>query len=475
MGNRRLVSAVNAAAETLGIAPGLPLSDALALHPGLGVGAADPVGDAAALHRLAQWCNRFSPWTAPHGTHGLWLDVAGCAHLRGGEESLAREVVERLADQGVTARSAIADTAGAAWAVARCAGGDIAVVPPGVMAERLSPLPIIGLRLESSVIDELDRLGLRYIIDLLDLPRASLAARFGERLVERLDQALGVAAEPLSPLPPAPPRWSRRRFAEPIDTPEALAAATLGLLETLCRPLGNEQLGARRLALSFHRVDGEAARLVIGTARPSRDPAHLFRLFADRLGEVDPGLGIEDMLLAATAVETLRPAQLGNGLAFPGDRPEPGDAAALAMLVDRLANRLGPQAVGRLLPQESHVPERAVRFVPAFSAAKSVWPAAGRGTRPIRLLPRPEPIEAVALVPDAPPSRFRWRRRQHRVHRADGPERILGEWWRGGGEASALRDYYRVEDEEGRRFWLYRDGLYELQSAPRWFLHGLFA
>jgi protein ImuB len=507
VGNRRLVTAVNGAAEALGIVPGLPLADARARHPALAVAEADPAGDAAALARLAQWCGRYSPWTAPHGADGLWLDVTGCAHLQGGEASLAAEVVARLAEAGIAGRVAIADTAGAAWAMARCGGGATAILPPGGARAAIAALPVAALRLDPALALELERLGLRYIGDLYPLPRAALAARFGDAVAERLDQALGLAPEPLSPLPPRPMRWARRRFAEPIASPEAIAAATRALLETLCRRLAEERLGARRLALTLYRVDGTAEERAIGTARPSRDPRHLLRLLAERLGDVDPGLGIEDMVLAARAVETLAAAQLRlavlerpaslpaaraeNVVAFPVGKPvawqhargllaaegrdrDGTDPAELAALIDRLANRLGQQAVGRLVPQESHVPERAARFVPAFATDGGAWrhdPA-----RPVRLLPRPEPIKAWALVPDDPPNQFEWRRRMHLVRCADGPERILGEWWRGADDAAELRDYYRVEDEAGRRFWLYRDGLYRSEGLPaRWFLHGLFA
>lgn len=515
VGNQRLVSAANAAAEALGITPGQPLADARALFPGLAVGKADPAGDATALRRLAQWCSRYSPWTTPHGTDGIFLDVTGCAHLRGGEASLAGDLTGRLLRQGILCRAAVADTAGAAWAVARCGGSESTVVPPGAVRQAMAPLPIAALRLDPVLAAELERLGLRHVGDLYALTRVALVSRFGEAVAERLDQALGMAAEPLSPLAPAPARWARRRFAEPIGTPEALAAATRGLIGRLCRVLGDEMLGARRLMLSCYRVDGEAKEVTIGTARPNRDPRHLFRLFAERLGGIDPGLGIEDMVLVAPVVESLAAAQLRIALSprrkdfiergrakaeetraddkiviFPAAKPvarqlarallaaegwdrDGVDAAELAALVDRLANRLGPGSVGGLSPHESHVPERAQRFTPVFTPLKSVWRF--DRPRPVRLLSRPEPIEAVAPVPDDPPIHFRWRHLQHRIRHADGPERICGEWWRADKEAAELRDYYRVEDEAGLRFWLYRDGLYRPDAAPCWFLHGLFA
>jgi protein ImuB len=267
LGNRRLVAAVNAAAEALGILPGLPLTDARALHPALAVAEADPVGDAAALAKLAQWCNRYSPWTAPHGSDGIWLDVTGCAHLKGGEAALLREVVERLARHGIEGRAAIADTAGVAWAVARCGAMASAVVPPGAARAAIAALPVAALRLDPMQAVELERLGLRRIGDLYPLPRADLAARFGDQVALRLDQALGAAAEPLSPLPPAPARWTRRRFAEPIATPEALAEAMRGLIEVLCRALGAEMLGVRRLVRRWRR-GGDRHRH--GTAKPRR-------------------------------------------------------------------------------------------------------------------------------------------------------------------------------------------------------------
>jgi protein ImuB len=462
---RDTVTAVDARAAANGLAPGMPLADARALCPDLALGAADPMGDAAALARLAQWCLRWSPWTAADGADGIRLDVSGCAHLRGGEAELAAEAVERLERRGFRCRAAIADTIGAAWAAARHAPDAVTIVPEGGARAALAPLPVAGLRLEPGVAETLTRLGLRRIGDLYPLPRASLVRRFGAGLPERLDQALGLAREPVSPTRPVPEHWVRHRLAEPICTADAIAAGSSALLAALCARLQREALGVRRLTLSLYRVDGTAAAVAIGTVRASREPRHLERLFAEKLPEIDPGLGIEDMVLEATAVETLAPVQLPL---LAGD----GAGEALAPLLDRLANRLGPVAVCRPLPRASHVPERAVQFAPAFSPSSPAlrWDDAQR--RPVRLLPQPEPIEAVAPVPDDPPLLFRWRRVPHRVARADGPERIAGEWWRG---PAATRDYYCVEDEAGRRFWLYRDGLYRPDQRPRWFLHGVFA
>jgi len=467
---RRVITAVSAAAALAGITPGMGLADARALDPALLVEEADFIADAAALAKLAAWCDRFSPWVTTSGADGILLDVTGCAHLFGDETSLACQAVARLARQGIAARAAIADTLGAAWAFSRFSGSVALAVPRGGAEQALADLPVAALRLEPETVALLERLGLQRIGELYPVPRAALAARCGDSVATRLDQALGRAAEPLSPLPSQPLLWSRRSCPEPIVTAEAIAAALRELLQHLAQRLGEEGLGARRLSLAAYRIDNRIERLAIGTAFPSRDTRHLWRLFEEKLERIDPGLGIEDLVLTAASVEPLAAAQLG----LDGEAAR-DDSADLAALVDRLANRLGMRALARPVLRESHIPERAVRFIaPLESGGMAArWNPAQQ--RPIRLLPRPEPIEATAPIPDDPPLLFRWRQRAHRVRRADGPERIAPEWWRQSGSAmSESRDYYRVEDEAGQRFWLYRAGLYRPESAPRWFLHGFF-
>jgi protein ImuB len=469
VGSQRLVTAVDALAEGEGIAPGMALADARAINPGLAVAEADPAGDAAALARVAHWCGRWSPWTVPVPPDGVALDVTGCAHLQGGEDELLTEAVERLAKLGIAAAAAIAQSAGAAWALARFGTARTIAVPPGETRAALAGLPVAALRLEAGMVEALTRVGLRHVGDLYPMPRPALVLRFGAGLALRLDQALGARAEPLSPVPPPPSRFARQRFAELIATPDDIRAATSLLIEALCRRLAADGEGARRLALTLYRVDGGACVIELGTARPSREPRHLLRLFDERLGTVDPGLGIEDMMLAASLAEPQGPAQL----ALVARGATEGDA--LPALIDRLAARLGSHAVRRPLLVASHWPERAVRLVPPLDpAANASHPDR---PRPVRFLQEPEPIEAVAPVPDDPPLLFRWRKIMHRVRRAEGPERIEGEWWRSdaGIRASELRDYYRVEDEDGRRFWLYRAGLYRADRPARWYLHGVFA
>ena len=500
---RRLLAAVNKAAAAAGLAHGMPLADALSFFPGLATAAAEPAEDAAALRRLAEWCGRYSPWTAPDGIDGVKIEITGSAHLWGGEEALAADLMARLDRRHLTTSIAIADTLGAAWATARFAEASRlpVILPPGDCRAALAPLPVEALRLDPATTQGLRRVGLKRVGDLAAMPRDALARRFGETVTRRLDQAQGDLPEPLSPLGEAPTRRVRLSFAEPIADPANLLRATERLVEDLVPRLAQEGTGARRLDLGFHRVDGRVERIRLGTARPSRDPRHLAVLFKERLDTVDPGLGIEDVILAAFAVEPLPPEQIelphpnpprlaGEGREGAGERG--GD---IAPLLDRLGNRLGLAAVSRFEPCESHIPERASVHVPISIAPAKVGaqrqsaPVPGsldprlcgdgeiQPPRPVRLFDPPEQVEAFWLLPDDPPFRFAWRRRRHRVTRADGPERIAEEWWQleGSSAVDAIRDYYRVEDEEGRRFWLFRTGLHGHDRSPRWFVHGVFS
>ena len=472
-GARRLY-AVDEGATRLGLFVGQKATDAAALVPELVTADADPAADAAALTALADWCARFSPAVALDPPDGLFLDISGVDHLWGGEAAMAADLVARLARNGIPARAAIAGAPGAAWALAHFtqAGGIMpSGLPPGGEAARLSRLPTAALRLAPAEAAQIARLGLSTIGALGALPRDQIVRRFGPGVVLRLDQALGAAREALVYRRPPNPWFARLAFAEPISAPEDMARVTADIAGRLCARLEAEGQGGRRFDLDFHRLDGIVQSLAIGLALPGRDARAIARLFAPKLETVDPGFGIEVVTLAAEGVQPLsaRQSRLGE------DRealPEEG----LAPLVDRLTNRLGEGAVWRAEAHPSHDPERAVARRPPLS------PVRGGGwdperPRPVRLLRRPEPIEAVAPVPDDPPVFFRWRGAPHRVRRAEGPERLAEEWWRrpfdeaGGGQA---RDYYRVEDEAGGRFWLFRDGLYQAEVQPRWWLHGLF-
>lgn len=346
------------------------------------------------------------------------------------------------------------------------------MAPPGAQHAFLAPLPISALRLDADAIAQLPRLGLTRIERLLGLPRAQLTRRFGPLTVLRLDQALGRAEEALTFRRPATPWFDRLAFAEPISQLDDLVRVAGDITARLCERLRTEGRGARRFELTFHRLDGKAYPIQVGLSVSGRDARALTRLFAPKLETIDPGFGIEVATLSAEGVEVLSAAQ---------GRLDAGRAAAdeegLAALVDRLANRLGETEVWRAEVFESHVPERAVQTVPTMApAAPTDWDP--DKPRPIRLFPHPEAIDALAVLPDEPPMAFKWRGRQHRVKRAEGPERIAEEWWRKPIDAVGtgfVRDYYRVEDEAGGRYWLFRAGLYgDPENPPRWWLHGVF-
>jgi protein ImuB len=494
-GVQRLTAVCPLAAQA-GLRAGMMLTDARAMLPDLAVHPAAPEADADMLERLAAWCERYTPHVAIDRAHdypggALWLDITGCAHLFGGEAALRQDLLAHLERRGFRARAAIADSPGAAWALARFGTGEHAIVQPGGSRAALGALPVAALRLAPEQALMLERLGLVRIESLYPLPRQALVARFGEKLTTRLDEALGAADEPISPRTPLPAHRAQLGFAEPILQTEALLPVTRRLLQQLCCGLEAASAGARRLVLAFYRVDNSTACVAIGTSRPCRDPRQLARLFEEKLDRIDPGFGIERAILEARVVESLLPEPLAWRSMGAGDLDQARD---LAPLVDRLSNRLGSQAVVRLVPRASHIPERAQRKVAPFSlargqhvgqspfaevaGAKALQLASDAPARPLRLLAWPEPIEAVAPLPDDPPVLFRWRRVLHKVARVRGPERLAPEWWRepDADQDAATRDYFAVEDTQGGRFWLFREGLYLAEAAmPRWYLHGLFA
>ena len=468
-GVRRL-HAVSESAAALGLFAGQKATDALALVPELVTDEADPEGDLASLDALVDWCVRVSPAVAADPPDGLLLDISGVAHLWGGERAMLDDLVARLARQAIPARAAIAGSAGAAWALARF-GEDRCVALPGAEAEQLAPLPVTALRLAPESAAQLIRLGLARIGQLAALPRGQLTRRFGPGVLTRLDQAFARAEEALVFRRPVTPWFARLAFAEPISAPEDLARASRDIAERLCARLLAGGQGAGRFELAFHRLDGRAERLAVGLSLPSRASAAIARLFAPMLETVDPGFGIEVVTLAAERVEPVAERQIG--LAAIG---EIAREDGIAPLVDRLANRLGEGRVWRAEAYPSHIPERAVvRQPPLAASAGETWDA--KRPRPVRLFARPEPIDPTLVqLPDDPPMAFRWRGQLRRVRKAEGPERLAEEWWRrppGETTPAHVRDYYRVEDDTGARYWLFRAGLYGGEESPRWWLHGL--
>ncbi|HEY0014031.1 MAG TPA: DUF6504 family protein [Allosphingosinicella sp.] len=468
-GNRQLLAAASPAARALGLAPGMPLTQARALVPGLDIRDAAPEADAALLESLALFAaRRWTPRAAVSPPDGLFLDLTGVSHLFGGEEALCVHFVHFCARLGFTARIAVAGTYGAAHALARFSGKAIALCPSGAEAQALAPMPLSALRIGEEALGAARRLGLERVGELLAMPRAPLQRRFGKTLLQRLDQAIGRAPEAVDAVVPEDAPEAELRFAEPIASPEAIAAALGRLMTDLAATLGKRALGARSVRLLCLRVDNEEQRIGVGTARATRDASHLLRLMLPKIEEIEPGYGIDAMRLVALRTEPLAAQTIEGALA--GGKPAPD----LSFLIDRLAGRLGARRLFRIGAVESDVPERSVRRLSPL-AKPAEWP---RWPRPVRLLSPPERVEGVvALLPDLPPRRFTWRGRPYRVRAADGPERIHGEWWRAREEADAVRDYFQVEDEEGARFWLFRrgDGVDIRTGDLSWYLHGVFA
>jgi protein ImuB len=476
-GNVEILTAVDDAAEQLSLFPGLALAQARAMHPGIDVVAENTDADLALLESIADWCLRYTPLVACDAPDSLLLDISGCAHLYGGEQKLVADLRGRLENAGFAFSLAVAGTIGAAWAAAH--HGEPASYACGEERAFLTPLPLSALRLPPATLASLARVGLKCIGDIVDLPRAPLTARFGSEVLRQLNRALGHEHEPLTPRLPVAPYVAEQRFAEPIAREEDVLAITERLARRLQFAMERRGDGARRIELALFRTDGVVRRITAGTSRPLRNPGEIGALFVERfaaLGDaLDPGFGFDMARLSVLVAEPCQPEQIGGG----------EDAAELCRLVDRLSARLGARRVRRLVAQDSHIPELAEVALPAQTINDVAgWDVFHRyrkeaelSPRPLRLLTRPEPIETVAEVPDGPPLRFRWRRALHEVIAAEGPERIEGSWWsEHGGPA---RDYFRVEDKSGLRFWLFRAGLYrdlaQGAAAPTWFLHGTFA
>jgi protein ImuB len=511
------LTAVNDAAAQLGLRLGMSLADVRAMYPRIAVSEADAGADRRLLESIADWADRYTPLVGLDPPDGLTLDVTGCAHLFGGESAMTCDLAARLAHQGFHARAAVADSVGCAWAIARflpppergrsareagrvgvrnvrpppqpspfqgegahrarCENADVFIVPHGETHAAMLPLPVASLRIDPEIAAKLAIMGLKCVGDIAARPRAPFAARFGDELLRRLDQALCRADEPITPRLPLPTAMAERRFPDPVAREEDVLGTIEQLAYELSRVLERRGEGARLIALSLFRADGKVYRLELGTGALLREPSRVRRLFEDRLAVLgdtaDPGFGFDMIRLSALMTERSDPVQ--SGLAGPDDGEE------LAHLIDRLGARFGLRRVTRQVARDTHIPEYAVAAVPAHAAGRAATALSFEqdtlGTaRPVRLFERPQPIEVTAEVPDGPPVQFNWRQIKHHVVKAEGPERIAMEWWRDDRGNKLTRDYFRIESRNGMRAWLYREGLYGREiSRPRWYLHGLFA
>lgn len=466
------------------------LADARALCPDLVAVPADPAGDLAALEKLALWAQRWGPWSALDPPDGLLVDVTGAAHLFGGEEALLADVAAVFAQRGLTARAALAPTAGAAWALSHYAR-PCTIIPPlqgEEMLRFLDDLPVAALRLDDDVLTVLRRLGIKRLGELAGVsgagedPGREAAARDALRRrfrnhrspaanpLLRLDQLLGRVPEPMLPVVERPIPLVQRRLMEPLRHRNLLDRVVVDLAADMVRALEARGEGARRLELALWRVDGEVLQRRIELAAATREVSHITRLFAARLDDVEAGFGIEAVQLRASWSEPLSLSQADL------DAAAEDHGTALAACIDRLTVRLGPKAVTRPVARASHIPERAQSWQPPLAPVPPSQDALAFHTRPLKLLDRAEPIAVLYASPDGVPQRFRWRGTVRDVCRVEGPERIAPEWWRERSTAR-LRDYYRIEDEAGRRYWIYRQGTLGdgRGGVPDWFLQGLYA
>lgn len=485
LNNALQITALNEAAAKFGLDEGLPLANARAVCPDVQVFDADEAADAKLLNAIADWCDRFTPLVALDPPDGLFLDISGCAHLFGGEANMLRMVCEALDRQGFMVNAAIASTPVCARTMTRAARS--CIVHDGEEARAVGALPVFALGADDAITRGLRRAGLKTIGDVAARAPHELAARFGAGFVSLLQQALGQGDAPISPRKPLPDFMVEKRFPEPVATDTVIASILSGLAQMLVAAMDKQGKGARRLDASFFRTDGAVRTITVDTGQPVTRAEMINRLFRERLDALadplDPGFGFDLIRLSASHVEIVVQEQRDFD-----SRAQDNDE--VAALVDRLAARLGRARVVVHLPQDTHIPERAALPVPAqqhlAAASVTAWPERvdkEPPLRPLRMFERPEIIDVpLATIPDRPPRRFTWRRATHDVVRVEGPERIAMEWWKNG-TSTFTRDYFRVEDTEGLRFWIYRDGLYESELFddkgeridPKWFVHGVFA
>lgn len=466
-GSKRWVSAADDAAKKIGVRVGMPAAKAQAIFKGLMLVDANPVADAKALEAITFWAlQQYTPIVAVDGIDGIVMDTEGADHLQGGELPMVTGIANRFRGKKLTARVAIADTWGAAHACVRAIRRETVIVPRGETVRAVEKLPISLLRLPEKVVGDLRVLGFQTIGELSATPRAPLALRFGPEIGRRLDQMFGRMGEPIDPIRTAELVEVSRAFQEPIGAAETINKYVGRLVVALCAELEKRGLGVRRTDLLVHKVDNTMQAIRAGTAKPARDIAWLTKLFKDRTEKIEPGFGIEKLVLVAVAAEPLEEEQRSSSLVEDEDDD-------ITPLIDIFGNR--GQRVYRVAPVASDVPERSVKRVSAVAeAVEQSWVDHWR--RPVRLFSRPEQIQAIALMPDYPPASITWRGKRHRVKRADGPERVFGEWWKRPTELEAVRDYFVIENDDGERYWIFRsgDGIDPETGSHLWFMHGIF-
>lgn len=462
---RLIIVEANSPAIHSGVFKGMVVADARAIIPSLHVIDYLPQLPSRLLKKLSDWCIRYTPIVSIDENSGLFLDATGCSHLWGGEELYLHDIANRFSMLGYHVQVAIADTIGTAWAVARY-NHYSPIVPPGGQLTALLPLPAAALRLDSEVLERLQKLGLRRVQDFINMPRHSLTRRFGACFTYRLDQALGKEEEFISPVQNVELYQERLPSMEPIVTATGIEIGLEKVLTLMCNRLLREQKGLRIAKFTCFRIDGNIQQVQIGTNRPSNNLKHLLKLFDTIISTIEPALGIDVFLMEALNIEDVVPVQESLWHMSPGL-----DNMELSELMDRVGSRIGKNNILRFIPAEHHWPERSVTVSATYHDNTKVEWKKDR-PRPVQLLGVPELIEVTAPIPDYPPMMFRYKKQLHKVVKADGPERIEPEWWIHEG---LHRDYYSVEDEQGNRYWIFRLGHYDQEKNFQWFMHGFFA
>ncbi len=462
---RMRINEVSASAKAKGIQAGMVVADAGIIFPDIKVFDDKPGLSEKLIKKLCLWCIRYTPIVTVDPPNGIILDISGCAHLWGSEEVYLKEITNKLKGLGYHIRAAMADTIGTAWAVCRY-GKVKSIIQPGEQVEALQSLPPAALRLETDILERLQKLGLYQISSFMNMQHSALRRRFGQKLLLRLDQALGNEDEFIEPLIPVEPYSERLPCLEPIYTRTGIEIALERLLEILCKRLQQEGKGLRVASFRGYRIDNKIEQININTNHPSNTISHLFKLFELKIATIEPAAGIELFILDASKVEDIHPSQETFWTANSSL-----ESKEVSELLDRLESKLGSNIIHRYLPDEHHLPERSIKLSNSLKEKRTTtWPM--HKLRPIQLLNEPQRIEVTAPIPDYPPMNFRYKGKLHKVVKSDACERIESEWWLGGG---LHRDYYIVEDEEGKRYWLFRLGNYEANKNPSWFIHGFFA
>ena len=473
---RMVITAVNPHALAKDVFPGMVVADARAIIHGLHIIDDHPTLADKLLKNLGLWCIRFSPIVAIDPPDGLILNATGCAHLWKDETPYINDITSRLKNFGYHVQAAISDTIGCSWALSRFSKGST-IIKPGDQMNELLALPPEALRLDALTAERLHKLGLKHVKDFIGMPRQSLRRRFGDNFLKKLDQALGYEEEFIQPVEEVEPFNERLLSFEPIITLSGIEAALHQLLDSICKKLSHEQKGLRAASLKCFMTDGKIECIDISTTNPTNNAEHLFKLFELKFNTINPEAGIEVFLLEAKKIETIIATQEKLwDMSTPGadtraSRGKLNLNKNLSELLDRLTAKFGEGRIKRYIPDQHYWPERSFKNAADINETPTAEWQISR-PRPLQLLVNPEPIEVTAPIPDYPPMNFRHKGTLHKIINADGPERIEQEWWLSDGEH---RDYYYVEDEEGRRYWLFRLGHYDADKNYCWFLHGYFA